>query len=170
VLRPKTISKLASALAIFGEFLTAEFPEITTIAAIERCHIQSFLTWTATRECRDYYRGRTVGPFVTAHAAIVLCGFCDDITEWRWPQAPARRLMFASDIPKQPTMVPRALAPDVDTASMAAVATLDDLFARVGLSVLAAPGYASVSSSSSSWMRWSTSGRPACGWGCRSAS
>lgn len=140
VLRPKTISKLASALAIFGEYLTMEFPEITTIAAIERRHIQSFLTWTATRQCRNYYRGRTVGPFVTAHAAIVLRGFFDDITEWGWPQAPTRRLMFASDIPKQPKMVPRALAPDVDAALMTAVAGLDDLFARVGLTVLRGTG------------------------------
>jgi integrase len=140
VLRPKMISKLASALAIFGEFLTAEFPEITTIAAMERRHIQSFLAWTATRECRNYYRGRTVGPSLTAHAAIVLRGFFDDITEWGWPQAPARRLMFASDIPKQPTMVPRALAPDIDAALMTAVATLDDLFARVGLTVLRGTG------------------------------
>lgn len=140
VLRPKTISKLTSALAIFGEFLSDRFPEITTIAGIERRHIQAFLTWTATRECRNYYRGRTVGPFVGAHAAIVLRGFFDDITEWGWPQAPPRRLMFTSDIPKQPTMVPRALAPDVDTALMAAVATLDDLFARVGLTVLRGTG------------------------------
>jgi integrase len=140
VLRPKTISKLASALAIFGEFLTAEFPELTTVAAIERRHVQAFLTWTATRECRNYYRGRTVGPFVTAHAAIVLRGFFDDITEWGWPQAPTRRLLFASDIPRQPTMVPRALPPGIDAALMAAVAELDDLFARVSLTVLRGTG------------------------------
>ena len=140
VLRPKTIAKLVSALAIFGEFLSDRFPDVTTIAEIERRHTQAFLTWTATRECRNYYRGRTVGPFVTAHAAIVLRGFFDDITEWGWPQAPARRLMFTSDIPKQPTMIPRALAPDIDTALMTAVATLDDLFARVGLTVLRGTG------------------------------
>ena len=140
VLRPKTIAKLTSALAIFGEFLSDQFTDVTTITGIERRHVQAFLTWTATRECRNYYRGRTVGPFVTAHAAIVLRGFFDDITEWGWPQAPARRLMFTSDIPKQPTMIPRALAPDVDTALMTAVATLDDLFARVGLTVLRGTG------------------------------
>lgn len=140
VLRPKTISKLTSALAIFGEFLTDRFPEITSIADLERRHVQAFLTWTSSRECRNYHRGRTVGPFVTAHAAIVLRGFFDDITEWEWPQAPARRLMFTSDIPKQPAMIPRALAPDVDTALMDAVATLDDLFARVGLTVLRGTG------------------------------
>ena len=140
VLRPKTIAKLTSALATFGEFLTDEFPDIASIGDLERCHVQAFLTWTASRECRNYHRGRTVGPFVTAHAAIVLRGFFDDITEWEWPQAPARRLMFTSDIPKQPTMVPRALAPNVDMALMGAVAGLDDLFARVGLTVLRGTG------------------------------
>lgn len=140
VLRPRTISKLASALAIFGEFLSEQFPGITTVGGIERHHIQTFLTWTSTRECRNYYRGRTVGPFVTAHSAIVLRGFFDDITEWGWPQAPARRLMFTSDIPKQPKMVPRALAPNVDQALTAAVADLGDLFARVGLTVLRGTG------------------------------
>ncbi|MEO5899256.1 MAG: tyrosine-type recombinase/integrase [Ilumatobacteraceae bacterium] len=140
VLRPKTIAKLTSALAIFGEYLSDRFPDVTTIDGIERRHVQAFLTWTATRECRNYHHGRTVGPFVTAHAAIVLRGFFDDITEWGWPQAPARRLMFTSDIPKQPKMLPRALAPDTDAALMAAVATLDDLFARVGLTVLRGTG------------------------------
>jgi site-specific recombinase XerD len=139
VLRPKSITKMTSALAIFGEFLTEHFPDITTIAAIERRHIQAFLTWTATRESRNYKQG-TVGPFVAAHAAIVLRSFFDDITEWGWPQAPTRRLMFTSDIPKQPKMVPRALGPDTDAALMAAVADLDDLFARVGLTVLRGTG------------------------------
>jgi hypothetical protein len=50
---------------------------------------------------------------VIAHAAIAPRGFFDDITECDWPQAPARRLMFTSDIPKQPTMIPPALAPDM---------------------------------------------------------
>jgi site-specific recombinase XerD len=140
VLRPKTIAKLASALAIFGEFLTDQHPDVTTIGAIERRHVQAFLTWTATRDCRNYHGARSVGPFVTAHAAIVLRGFFDDITEWDWPQAPTRRLMFTSDIPKQPKMVPRALATDTDTALSDAVATLDDLFARVGLTVLRGTG------------------------------
>jgi site-specific recombinase XerD len=48
--------------------------------------------------------------------------------------------MFTSDIPKQPSMLPRALAPDVDQALMTAIAELPDLFARVGLTVLRGTG------------------------------
>jgi integrase len=60
----------------------------------------------------------------------------DDITAWGWADAPRRRLMFDTDIPRQPESLPRALPPDVDAAVMAAAAGLDDRFARVGITVL----------------------------------
>ncbi len=139
VLRPKTIDKLTSALAVFGEFLSDTFPELASVDQLERRHIEAFLTWTSTRTCRGSHGDRPVGPFVTAHAAISVRAFLDDITEWGWP-APARRLMFTSDIPKQPKLLPRALAPDVDHALMDAIDRLDDLFARTGLTVLRGTG------------------------------
>lgn len=139
VLRPKTIDKLTSALAVFGEFVTDTFPELDSVDQLERRHIEAFLKWTSTRSCRGNHGDRPVGPFVTAHAAISVRAFLDDIAEWGWP-APARRLMFTSDIPKQPKLLPRALAPDVDQALMAAVDRLDDPFARAGLTVLRGAG------------------------------
>jgi hypothetical protein len=130
VLRPKTIEKRTSALAIFGEFLSERFPELTTLAALKRHHVEAFLTWTATRSWRRPQDGhRLVGPFVTAHAVIALRGFLEDIAAWGWAQAPPRRLVFATDIPRQPETLPRALPPDVDTALTAAVAELNDEFA-----------------------------------------
>ncbi|MFN2555892.1 MAG: tyrosine-type recombinase/integrase [Nitriliruptorales bacterium] len=137
VLRPKSVEKLTSALAIFGEFLSERFPQLASLADLQRHHVEAFLTWTATRPCRRPQDGsRRVGPFVTAHAAISLRGFLDDIAAWGWAQAPRRRLVFATDIPRQPDTLPRALPPDVDGALMAAVADLDDRFARVGLTVM----------------------------------
>ena len=141
VLRPKTIEKLTSALAIFGEFVSERFPQLSTLAQLERHHVEAFLIWTATRPCRRPQDGsRQVGPFVPPHAAITLRGFLDDIAAWGWAQAPARRLVFASDIPRQPEMLPRALPPDIDAALMAAVAALDDAFARAGLTLMRATG------------------------------
>lgn len=52
VLRPNTIDKLTSALAIFGEFLTGSFPELVTTADLERRHVEAFMTWTSTRTGR----------------------------------------------------------------------------------------------------------------------
>jgi integrase len=137
VLRPKTIEKLTSALAIFGEFLCAHDTDLRSIAGLERRHVEAFLAWTATRPSRGSHdRSRTVGPYVHAHAAIAVRGFLEDITAWGWADAPRQPLLFATDIPRQPDTLPRALAPDVDAAVMAAVGDLDDRFARVGITVL----------------------------------
>lgn len=137
VLRPKTIEKLTSALGIFGEFLTERFPEVTSLRTIERRHIEAYLAWSATRTCRGSHdSAKTVGPFVPSHAAITLRNFFDDITAWGWAEAPKRRLVFTTDIPRQPTMLPRALPPDVDHALMAAVNDLDDPFARAAITIL----------------------------------
>ena len=137
VLRPKTIDKLTSALAIFGEFICGHDPALRSIAGLERRHIEAFLTWTATRANRGSHdSSRHVGPHVHAHAAIALRGFLDDIWAWGWADVPPRRLMFATDIPRQPDALPRALPPAIDTAVMHAVADLDDQFARVAITVL----------------------------------
>ena len=135
VLRPKTIDKLTSALAIFGEFLGEQFPELATTADLERRHVEAFLTWTATRTGRGSHDNDR-----RAHAAITLRAFLDDIAAWGWAQSPPRRLVFATDIPRQPELLPRALPPDVDTALMQAVAQLNDPFARTGLTVMRGTG------------------------------
>jgi integrase len=77
---------------------------------------------------------------VHAHAAITVRAFLDDIAAWGWADAPRRRLMFDTDIPRQPDTLPRALPPDIDTAVMTAVAGLEDRFARVGITVLRRTG------------------------------
>jgi integrase len=137
VLRPKTIEKLTSALAIFGEFICDHDPQLRSVAGLERRHIEAFLAWTSTRAGRGSHdRTKTVGPHVHAHAAITVRALLDDITAWGWADAPRRRLMFDTDIPRQPESLPRALPPDVDAAVMAAVAGLEDRFARVGITVL----------------------------------
>jgi integrase len=137
VLRPKTIEKLTSALAIFGEFICEHDPDLRSLTGLERRHIEAFLAWTSTRTGRGSHDPtRTVGPHVHAHAAITVRALLDDITAWGWADAPPCRLMFDTDIPRQPDSLPRALPPDIDAAVMAAVASLDDRFARVSITVL----------------------------------
>ncbi|MFV8320315.1 tyrosine-type recombinase/integrase [Mycobacterium sp. 23] len=71
---------------------------------------------------------------------LSLRNLLDDITAWDWEQAPPRRLVFAADVPKLDQPLPRALAPDIDTAVMNAVGCLKDSFARIGLTVLRGAG------------------------------
>jgi hypothetical protein len=79
---------------------------------------------------RPWVTGHVVGPGSTIHTLVSLRSFLDDISSWGWPDAPARRLVFPSDIPRPPKLLPRALPPDKDAALTAAVAGLEDRFAR----------------------------------------
>ena len=49
VVRPKTLDKLISALALFGEFIGEHFAEVTSLRGLERRHLEAYIAWTATR-------------------------------------------------------------------------------------------------------------------------
>lgn len=140
-LRPGSITGIANDLASFGEFLHAAHPDLTSLAQLGRGHIEEYAVFARTRPYRGHRTsGRVVGPSAAAHSLISVRCFLDDITAWGWAGAPARRLMFASDIPRQPRLLPRALPADVDAALMAAVAEHADPFARAGLIVIRGTG------------------------------
>jgi hypothetical protein len=61
VVRPATMAKLLSSLAIFGEFLTNCYPELTSLARLERSQVEAYFTWSATRTWRDRFEGRRGG-------------------------------------------------------------------------------------------------------------
>jgi hypothetical protein len=50
--------------------------------------------------------------------------FLADITEWGWPTAPARTLIFSRDIPRLAHPLPRYLPPDADRALLGVLSEL----------------------------------------------
>jgi len=144
VLRPKSVESLINDLLPFAEYLTAYHPQLIGLHQLDRTCIEGFLAWNRTRGWRGQRAaagaGRTVSAAVAQSAVLSVRNLLDDITAWGWEQAPARRLVFAADVPKLDQPLPRALAPDADAAVMNAVARLDDPFARVGLAVLRGAG------------------------------
>lgn len=137
VLAPKTLESLVNDLVPLAGFLAERFPEIAALNQLERRHVEAFLTWNRTERT---WRGRKtraqlVSDAVVHHTVITVRNFFDDLILWAWADAPCRQLLFATDIPRLPQPLPRALAPDADTALMAAVADLDDLFARCAITV-----------------------------------
>lgn len=141
VLKETSVVKLADNLVCFGQFLAQRHPEVTSLAGLQRAHVEAFCVWVRTRSWRGRVaRDRRVSVTVARHGIIALRNFLDDIAAWGWADAPSRRLVFACDVPREPDPLPRALAPDVDAALMAAVAGLDDPFARAGLTVLRGAG------------------------------
>lgn len=141
VLRPTTVSSLCDSLIVFGEFLGAAYPDITSLRHLERDHLEAFLRHNATRPWRGRLaRNQPVAASVVHATVLSVRNFFDDITLWGWVERPARQLLFAADVPRLDRPLPRALAPDHDAALMATVAGLDDPFARCGLVVLRGAG------------------------------
>jgi site-specific recombinase XerD len=141
VMRPRTVESLVNDLLPFAEFLTAHHRDVATLASLQRSHIEEFLTWNRTRTWRGRKaRPRPIGPAVAQSTVLSVRNMLEDIAGWGWADAPTRRLIFAADIPKLDTALPRALSPDVDATLMAAIADLDDAFARTGLQLLRGTG------------------------------
>jgi integrase len=141
VLSRSSVDGLVNALIPFGTFLGEQFPGLTSLALLERHHIEAFLAWNRTRTWRGRVaRDQRVSAAAVHGAVLTVRNFLDDITLWGWADRPQRRLIFASDVPRLPRPLPRALAPDADAALMAAAASLDDLFARSAILLLRRSG------------------------------
>jgi integrase len=141
VLSRSSVDGLVNDLIPFGRFLGEQFPAVTSLAQLERHHIEAFLTWNRTRTWRGRVaRDQRVSAAAVHGAVLTVRNFLDDITLWGWTGRPPRRLIFASDVPRLPRPLPRALAPDADAALMAAAASLGDLFARSAILLLRRSG------------------------------
>lgn len=141
-LRPTTGTGRIKSIRVLCDWLADQHPDVTRLDHLDRHrHIEPFLAWARTRPWRGANgTGRTIGLTAFHQDVIDLRVFFEDIAEWGWPSAPQQRLFFGGDIPRLPHAMPRALTPSVDRDVMAAVARLDDLFARVGIGLLRATG------------------------------
>ncbi len=111
--QPKTVSAVATRLRHFGEFLARADPELGSLALLDRRrHIERYLT-SLTEATRP---GTTELITVADRSRRVLAVMCflTDITEWGWPDAPPRKLMFRDDNPRLPQALPRYLPVDAD--------------------------------------------------------
>ena len=111
--QPGTIGPTASRLAHFGRHIASVDPAIASLATLDRCrHIETYLSAVATATS-----GRTGRPLSASERrarVLAISVFLNDITEWQWPEAPSRRLLYRGDIPKLPRPLPRYLPPDAD--------------------------------------------------------
>jgi integrase len=108
-----TMDGIAIRLAHFGRHLAATDPDLDSLADLDRQrHIETYLAAVAT--ARAARGGQPISAGEQRNRVITLGRFLADITEWQWPDAPARRLVFTRDIPKLPRALPRYLPPDAD--------------------------------------------------------
>jgi hypothetical protein len=108
-----TVTGTATRLNHFAAHLAAVDPALSSLVELDRRrHIETYLTATAVAT-----NSRTGAPIqASERRGRVLAVHCllNDIGEWGWPEAPQRRLVFRSDIPKLPRALPRYLTPDLD--------------------------------------------------------
>lgn len=108
-----TMDGIAIRLGHFGRHLAAVDPDLDTLAGLDRQrHIETYLAATAVATALR--GGQPIGAGEQRNRIITLGRFLADITEWEWPDAPARRLVFTRDIPKLPRPLPRYLRADAD--------------------------------------------------------
>jgi integrase len=111
--QPKTVSAIATRLTHFGAFLADVDPGLDSIAALDRRkHIEPYLTLLV--DAVNPKNGELITVADRSRRVLALTGFLTDITEWGWPEAPPRRLVFREDNPKLPQALPRYLPVDID--------------------------------------------------------
>jgi integrase len=110
--RPKTVSAIATRLAHFGRFLAETDPGLQSLAALDRrAHIEPYLAATTAAVTAA---GEPITVADRARRVSAVACFLAEITEWGWPDAPSRKLVFRSDIPRLPKPLPRYLPVDAD--------------------------------------------------------
>jgi integrase len=116
----KTVTALATRLAHFGRSLGEIDPDLTSLASLDRRrHIEPYLnSLTTTPNSKS---GGTITRADQARRAIAVRGFLADIAEWGWDEAPGRKLVFRTDIPRAPRPLPRYLPVDADRRLSAAL-------------------------------------------------
>ncbi|MDA8346976.1 MAG: tyrosine-type recombinase/integrase [Thermaerobacter sp.] len=140
--RTSTVIGYCHSLVPFARYLAEHHPEVRSVGDLRRdAHIEPYLVWNATREWTP--RGGTPQRYSARerqHGVLDIKFFFDTITEWGWEEAPKRRLLFPSDVPKRDKPLPRFIPQDQEARLMAAIRTLQDPFQRYPLEILRATG------------------------------
>ncbi len=106
VLRPGSVRNTDGALRAFATFLIDTAPQVTTVAAVTRRHIEDFKPWLAARPGKKVPRAT---PNTLAHRLGTLRMFFVRIDEWGWDDAPPRVPIVPGDLPRQDHPLPKAL-------------------------------------------------------------
>jgi len=118
--REKTVTGIATRLAHFGRFLAERDPDLSSLAELDRQrHIEPYLN--SISGAVNSKTGAPISPADQDRRIRVVSGFLTDIADWGWEQAPARKLVFRSDMVRLPRTLPRYLPVDADRRLSAAL-------------------------------------------------
>lgn len=160
-LRPSSVRSAEGILRGFAGYLTANHPEIAGVADVERTHIEAFKAYLPTRP------GKNSRPPLSQQTIRIKLGtlrtFFERVSEWDYPDAPTRVLIFNGDLPTPDDPLPKFLS-DVDAGKLMRAAAdahptrrlVIEMLTRTGLRVgelCALPSDAVVFMSGRHWLR-----------------
>jgi len=138
-LRPSTVAHIEQTLREFGTWLATAHPAVPSCAALRRQHIEDYKAWLHATP-RASSGGRPLNRASIKNRLINLRCFFERITEWGYPDAPCRPLIFMGDLPLVDKPLPRFLD-DAAAAKLLRAARADaDPLSRLVVELLARTG------------------------------
>jgi site-specific recombinase XerD len=136
-LRPGSVSGADLALRSFAAFLADTAPDVVSVAAVTRRHVEGYKPWLAARPGQKVPRLKTA---TIAHRLGTLRMFFIRIEEWGWEDAPSRVPIVAGDLPRQDHPLPKALDDAAAAKFLRAAQTQPRMLVRVICEVLIRTG------------------------------
>ena len=115
-LSPRSVEVADQTLRQFARWLTTA-TDITSVAAIERTHVEDYKVWLAARPGQ---KGKLLAKNTQRHRLRMIRIFLERLIEWNWPDAPGRNPILHGDIPPRTAPIPRFLTDQQAAAFMAA--------------------------------------------------
>jgi len=137
--RPSTVDAASLALRHLAAHITETDPACTSVAAIERRHIESYKLALAARPGRAG-SNKTVSNQTIRHNLGMVRTFFERVIDWDYPDAPRRVPVFTGDLPKADEPTPKFLDDPTAAKFMAALATDPNRRRRLIVELLARTG------------------------------
>jgi integrase len=137
--RPSTVDAASLALRHLVAHITETDPTCTSVAAIERRHIESYKLALAARPGRRA-DNKTVSNQTIRHNLGMVRTFFERVIDWDYPDAPRRVPVFTGDLPKADEPTPKFLDDPTAAKFMAALATDPNRRRRLIVELLARTG------------------------------
>ncbi len=135
--RPMTVAAVEGALRHFAGQVTQADPGCTSMAAVERRHIEAHKLWLAARPGKS---GKPLASVTIRHRLGLLRTFFERLRDWDYDDAPSRTLIFPGDFPQADEPLPKFLDDPTMEKFTAALASDPDPRRRVMVEILAQTG------------------------------
>jgi len=135
--KKSTVSGYALSFYHFMKFLQEHDPAVNEINQLSRQkHIEPWLIWVSNYKKLTKTGEEEISMEHKKNLIVNLKSFFYDIMEWEWVEAPTKLLVFGSDIPKIPRLLPRYIPQDQEKSFLCAVNQIKNTFARYGILIM----------------------------------